>query len=407
MNIKPSVHRKKELTLNRNIPLLSVWVGQGLSALGSGIYSLALAWEVVRITGSTLAMGTILLVTMLPKIIFSFFGGALGDRFIKKRLLLITDLTRFLLGIGWGLTLLGRETTLMELYLFSIIFGIIQAFFSPAYNALLPELIRQNQIPRAVTINMMVFRLSSLVAPALGGVLVTLLSFGSIVILDSVTYGLAFLCNCLLPSVKMKEKKKEPILTSIRTGIGYFVHHRRIFWSVILITFANVAVVTFSVNLPKFVQVDLHWNADTYGWIVSMFGLGALVSLLVLTAFPLKRRMGLLYLLTLILGGSMLFSIAFADVPIQLGACIFVMGAAFTITSSISTTILQKETDKSYLSRVMGIAGVSSLLTPVGYVLWGAAGDMLGNVTVFVVAGAIVILVGLFGLTTSLRKHDG
>lgn len=393
-------------SLNYNYPLISIWIGQGLSTVGSGVYTIALSWEVIRITGSTLAMGTILLVSMLPKIIFSFLGGIAGEKYAKKNILKTVDFLRTLIGLVWGISLILREVTMTELYIFSIVFGILQAFFLPTYNSIIPEIIKRNQISRAVNINMLIFRVANLLGPAIGGVLVSLIPFSLIIIINAATYGVAFFANFLLPDIKVKLKVKQSVLESFRTGASYFYQHKVIFWSLILITFANVAVVSTSVNLPKLIQIDLSWDAKTYGWVMAMFGLGSSITLFLLSIRPLKNMQGFLYLITLFIGGSMLILISFINTPFQLMIIMFTIGASFAITSSISTIILQKETDESHRSRIFGIAGISGLLSPIGYILWGYIGDVFGNNIVFMSAGSIVILVSLFGTTTSLKYYQ-
>ena len=123
------------------------------------------------------------------------FGGALGDRIAKKRILQWTDGLQCSLSVAWGLSLLWREPSLSEFYVFAILSGLVHAFFAPAYSSLLPELIRRQQVSRAIAVNLLVFRLAAVVAPMIGGWLVITLPFAAIILVNALSYGVAFISN--------------------------------------------------------------------------------------------------------------------------------------------------------------------------------------------------------------------
>ncbi len=387
-----------------NFPLLALWVGQGLSSVGSGIYTVALAWTVIKATGSTLTMGTVLILTQLPVIIFSFFGGAIGDRLPKRTILIFIDGFRTIIGIAWGMSLISRFPSILEIYIFSTLFGLSQAFFKPAYNAFLPELIHEDQIPRAVGINQFIMRFTHIIAPALGGVLVAAFSFGLVVIVDSLTYVVAFALNFLLPSIKYKKSGQSSILKDIHVGLVYFYRKKIIFWSVVLITFGNLCAITLDVNFPKFIQDSLNWNAQTYGFVMSGYGLGAAIAFLFLAIVSLKRFRGLIYLLTLFLGGSFFLFIPIVSSSFEMYLILAFIGICFGLTGAISITIVQQLTDPIYRSRIMGITSITGALIPIGFAIWGALGDLISDSLIFIISGCIIAYVAIMGFFTPLRK---
>lgn len=397
---------KKHPSFWRNHSLVALWAGQGLSSIGTGIYQAGLAWEVVHITGSTLAMGSILIASTMPVIVFSLWGGALGDHIPKRRILIFTDFFRWIVSMIWGFTLFGRDPSIGELYVFSIFLGFTQAFFKPAYSALIPDLIEKKQISRAVGINQLIMRSADILGPSLGGVLIAYTSFGVVVMVNALTFSLAYGFNFLLPNLFPQKTEKGSPLRHIRSGIRYFIQEPAVFWSVILITFANLSAVTIQVNLPQFIQIDLNWTPQTYGIVISCYGLGTAVAFLFLSVCSLKNRRGMLYLITLFTGGTMFLFFPLVHYFWQLGGLLFIMGVAFGLTGAISITLTQELTQQAYRSRVMGIVTVSGALMPLGYGLWGALGDYLNNTFVFLAAGSFICLVALIGGKTPLRKTN-
>ncbi|MFC4075915.1 MFS transporter [Salinithrix halophila] len=393
-------------TLGRNRSLRALWTGQGLSSIGTGIYQAGLAWEVVQITGSTLAMGSILIASTIPVILLSFWGGALGDRLPKRRILIFVDFLRWVVSMIWAFTLFGRDPILSELTVFSIFFGVTQAFFKPTYSALIPDLIKKSQISRAVGINQLIMRSADILGPVFGGMLIAYTSFGMVVLVNALTFGLAYGCNFFLPYLFPQKAEKGSPLRHIQSGIRYFLQEPAVFWSVILITFANLSAVTIQVNLPQFIQVDLHWTPQAYGMVVSCYGLGTALAFLFLSLYSLKRRRGLLYLITLFTGGTMFLWFPLVHAAWQLGGLLFMMGVAFGLTGAISITFTQEFTQRAYRSRVMGIVTVSGAFMPLGYGLWGALGDYLSNTVAFLAAGSLICLIALVGGKTPLRETN-
>lgn len=149
----------------------------------------------------------------------------------------------------------------------------------------------------------------------------------------------------------------------------------------------------------------MNWDAKTFGIVVSLFGVGATATYFYLSIRPIKNYKGFIYIAALAIGGIALGTIPFANDTWQMGMVLFVMGAFFGVTSTISTIIIQEKTDDEYRSRVMGIARISSLLTPIGFLLWGSLGDVFGNQTVFILAGLIVLVVSIGGAFTSLTSY--
>jgi hypothetical protein len=126
-----------------------LWSGQTISRLGDRFYQVALVWWVLEKTGSAVVMGTVLIFFEVPMLIFVLLGGALVDRWPRLPVMMLSDLLR---GLAVGVMAALAYANLLQvwhIYIISLIFGIVDAFFQPAYHASVPEIVPLEHLPSA------------------------------------------------------------------------------------------------------------------------------------------------------------------------------------------------------------------------------------------------------------------
>lgn len=143
----------------------------------------------------------------------------------------------------WGVSLFYHSFNIVEVYIFTFVLSLIDAIFNPIYNAILPEVANTDNLSRLVSINQMVFKIASILAPTFAGIAIIKLQFNQFIILDSITFLIAALFT--LP-IKYENKnqtiqKKASPFDHLKSGLKYFWGNKIIFWSVVLISFANIA----------------------------------------------------------------------------------------------------------------------------------------------------------------------
>src|SRR5512133_1821965 len=189
---------------HRNFALL--FSAQTLSRLGDFIFNIALAWWVLEKTGSALAMGAVMVFGAVPMLIFVLVGGVAVDRVNRAWLLFISDLGRgVIMVLATWLVGIDRLEIWM-VYAGSLAFSFADAFFMPAYTALVPELTPKEDWPSANSLSSLSIQLSRVVGPALGGLLVsmggTTLAFG----INAASFFLS--AGLLVPLLSAKTGKK-------------------------------------------------------------------------------------------------------------------------------------------------------------------------------------------------------
>src|ERR1041384_7884889 len=197
-------------------PFALLWTGQTTSRLGDSLYRIALAWWVLEKTGSAVAMGTVLVFSQVPMLIFLLIGGVVVDRLPRLRIMFSSDLLSgfvitFVAVFAW-LNLLQ----IWHIYIASIIFGFVEAFFFPAYQAVIPQITPAELLTSANSLNGLSQRITGIAGPALGAALVAAGGTSVTFALDALSFFLSAIC--VLPMLRSNLDKVQRQEIGSETG---------------------------------------------------------------------------------------------------------------------------------------------------------------------------------------------
>src|SRR5215213_1273272 len=175
----------------RNFRLL--WIGEGISLLGDQFYMIALPWLVLQLTGSALALGTVMALASIPRALFLLVGGALVDRFSPRSVMIASNFARLVLVVLLSALVLTNTIQIEMLYAFALAFRLADAFYFPGQSAIVPQLLPEDQLQAGNTFVQGTAQLSLFLGPVLAGSLIALLGHATA---DSVSstqgIGIAF-----------------------------------------------------------------------------------------------------------------------------------------------------------------------------------------------------------------------
>jgi len=400
-------------------PFALLWSGQATSRLGDSLYRMAMAWWVLQKTGSAMAMGAVLIFSSVPMLIFLLVGGVATDRFPRLRVMLISDLLSGTVVTIVAVLAFTGGLEVWHIYIASIIFGLVKAFFHPAYTATVPEITPKEMLPSANSLTSLSQQAASIIGPAIGASIIavggTPIAFG----LDALSFFIS--AACILPIFWTNPALNLAPLASItQPGIAstpaqrglrsVFADIREGFHTVLAspwlwITIAIFGIVNatsgapMAVALPFLIKVNLHGDVEILGLFTSMSSAGFVVGALWLGRFTKIRHRGTLaYTATLFAGvGVAIFGIT-NSIPI-LATAAFMGGLFISLFSLIWTNTLQELVPRHLLGRVSSIDALGSfVLLPVGYGIAGWATDLIGAPLVFGIGGAMTIALTLLGL---------
>lgn len=394
-------------------PFALLWSGQTISRLGDSLYTVALTWWVLEQTRSGLVMGTVLIFRTVPLLLFLLVGGVMVDRFPRLQLMFISDLIR---GLALGLIALLAFNNLLEIwhiYLVSMVFGFVSAFFEPAYRAAVADLLSAETLNSANSLTSLSNELSGIVGPGIAAGLVALggTSFGFS--LDAVSFGISAIC--LLPILKLSTtpgKAKPGVLNMVgelRTGISTVFASP---WLWVTIGVAALTNITYAgpmgVALPFLIKDQLHLGVDTLGLFYSLSSVGAVVGAVWLSRYSKIRQRGLVLYGVWVLIGLMVCAIGLPITLYGILVASFVIGLCDTILSLVWVNTLQELVPHELQGRVNSIDYLGSyIFLPIGYSVGGWATDSFEPSLIFIIGGLLSAgLVALGLLHPDVRHLD-
>jgi DHA3 family tetracycline resistance protein-like MFS transporter len=395
---------------NRSFALL--WSGQTISRLGDSLYAIALAWWVLEKTGSAAVMGAVLICSSVPTLLFLLVGGVVVDRLPRLRLMLTSDL---LSGVVVGLVAFlafQQWLALWHLFVMSAIFGFAQAFFYPAYRAVIPDIVPADALPSANSLRSISLQAAQIIGPGIGAAIVALGGTSLAFALDSLSFVISAACIAAIPQPPMQRSSAEAassVLQDARKGVSTVLHSPWL-WVTLAVACASTLFLSgpLEAALPLLVKQRFGTHVTIYALLTSFSAAGSIIAAIWLGHFKRLRRRGLLTYGAWLLASLMLLAMGLPVGVAGVSLAIFTQGAAIDALGLAWLSTLQEFVPSDLQGRVASIdLLVSDALTPVGFALAGIAADWLGASPVFVLGGAIgsgIIALGL--LHPAIRAVD-
>ena len=396
--------RQGLLTPLRQRDFRLLWTGMCASLLGDGAFIVALAWQVYQLSDAPTAMGVVGVAMTVPTIVFLLVGGALSDRLDRRRLMLAADVARLLAAASLAVLTVTGTLEIWHVALLVAVYGTGQAFFAPAFDAIVPDLVPGDQLAQANALDQLIRPIAlRMVGPALGGVLVGVFGAAAVFALDAASFGLSALALLLIRAsagVRVPSDQSS-LLGDLREG-WQFVRRRRWLW----VTFVSAAIAYLlfmgpvEVLVPYVVKHDLGGTASDLGLIFGAGGLASILTAMALGQLGLPRRS-----MTFIYGAWTVATLAVVGYGVGTAVWHFMLASAVfnaleTAGTVVWITAKQRHVPSYMLGRVSSLDWLISIgLLPLSFALTGPVSAVVGAQGTLVVAGlagAAVTLGGLF-----------
>jgi hypothetical protein len=389
--IRPSPHPL------RNSGFRRLWMGSAVSLLGDQFYFVALPWVVLQITGSAVAIGTILMTAAIPRAVLMLMGGALTDRLSPRRIMLGTASARTVCVGAVGALLWFNVLRIWELYVLGFAFGAADAFSMPAASAFLPLLIKRDQLVRANSLSQTTTQLTTIVAPAPAGLVIKSLGAAWAFILDAVSFLFIIAALWSLPDPpRPQAPPRSPMWKSILDGIKYVRQDTALTSLMGLAAMLNICVSgPMSVGLAYMAKTRFG-SPTAYGFAVSALAAGGLCGALLAGVWKIKRRGWFLLGASAVIGVCV-GSLGFLDGVGPVAGMLFVMAAAAAATNIHLASWIQGRVDPNVRGRVVSVLMLCAVgLLPIS--LAGAGFLVAWSLTgMFLLAGGAMLLVTAVG----------
>lgn len=390
----------------RNFALF--WFGGTISMIGDWMLFIGLPIYVYGLTGSTLATGITFIIEILPHVVLSSIAGVFADRWDRKRVLVVADLLR---AVAVLLLLAVRSAQdVWIVYVVAIIMALVGQLADPAGSALLPNLVDEAHLVPANSLNSLSTNLTRLIGPAIGGTLIALLGFQSVVLIDSASFVISSILVGLIAVHSARSAAPAETVTAQSIGWANVWHEwweglrfvrkdRTIVMIFLIIGAAMPAEGILRVVFVVFVNRLLGGGALQYGLISSSQAIGGLIASLAIArisqAVPLKRLVGM----SGVLNGLLLLTV-FNFPSLPLAMALFMLAGFPVVGFFVSlTTLLQTSVPDHYRGRVFGAFGTTvALMSLAGMGFASALGDRLGTLAMLDIVGGLNVFAGLLAL---------
>nr|MBN1230148.1 MFS transporter [Anaerolineae bacterium] len=352
-----------------------IWIGQLISTLGSGLTGFSLGVWIYKTTGSTTLFATSMLIWFLPAVLFAPLAGVIVDRWDRRTIMILSDSTAGLATLVIGLLYLTGNLAIWHIYLATVIFSMANSLQWPAYSAATSLIVPKDQLPRASGMTQVGDAISSLVSPAIAGLLYVSIGIWGVILIDLLTYGAA-LVTLLAVRFPQPEKKEGDAADSgtfweeARYGWVYIRERPGLFGLLVVFAALNFAI---SITMPLLTPMLLdNSTPDMVGLITSVIGGGMLVGTLVMSAWGGPKRLVTgIYVFETFTGICLLLTgLSPAIVLITAAQCLIAF--SMPITNGCSQAIWQKKVAPEVQGRVFSARRMIAFsIIPIAYLLSG------------------------------------
>jgi hypothetical protein len=374
-----------------------LWVATALSLFGDFFSYIALAWLVLQLTGSSLALGAVLVVQAVPRALLMVVGGALADR-ISPRLTMLGSMgLRAVFVAPLAVLVITGHVQMWEIYGISVVLGIAGAFFMPARTSILPKVVADHELEAGNAVLNVTGQASIIVGPVVGGLIVSAFGVGWAFAGDAACFAIGILFVLWLPATS--RAASGAIHPDGGLG-GQIAAGFRYAWANvgIRVTLIVIAIIDFGANgaigvgLPTLAHGRFGAGAGGLGILLGAWGVGATAGALGAGFVPPPKRFGWLIVgLCAWLGVGM---VAVGVVPSLVPAALLMAysGVGTGVVNTYGISWLQRRTDPAMQGRVMSLVMLASLgLTPVAYAVSGAIAQF-NPTLLFLIAGTMMLL---------------
>jgi len=370
------------------------WIGQLISQVGTWMQSVAQAWLVLELTHSPLQLGIVSALQFTPILLLSPVGGALSDRFAKRRVLLVSQTVMQLQALALAALVWSGYIRYWHVAVMAVIYGLGRALDIPARQAYVTDLVGRSDLPNAVALNSVIMNGARIVGPAVAGLLIA--AFG--VALAFFLNGVSFVAVLVALLAIRTDGQPDPagrlgIREGVLDAVAYAAKTPPVAFTLGLMVVVSLLVLNFNVVVPLVARNVLNQDAHGFGLLMSALGAGAVAGGFSVALFrtgqpPLSFLVG--SAATLCAG---LVALALVDRFAVAFAVLALLGCAQILFTTGCNTTLQLAAPNNLRGRVMGLYTVTFAgMTPFGSLVVGMVAEHQGIRAACAAGGAIGLL---------------
>jgi MFS family permease len=366
------------------------FAGQLVSLAGSWMQNVALAWLVLELSGSPLAVGALAFWRFVPFTVFGLLAGVVADRIDSRRLVMTTQGAALLISILLAILTLSGTATLPLVYVLAALGGLTLAFDAPGRQSLTYQMVGPRELPNAVALNAGLFNGSRVIGPAIAGVIIAAFGTGVCFVLNAFSFLAVLTALASLRPAELHAVERDPsarLVAGLRRALGFARRDPQLRAVLTVVTIVSTVGFNFHVLVPLLAADTLEVGPEGFGLLSAAFGLGALAGALITAS--LRGASWRLFATGATGFGVLAIAIAPVEHALLAGVLLFGIGVSFTLFTANANALVQLGSPDQLRGRLIALYLFAFVgIAPVGGLLAGWLADVGGTQLAFAVAGA-------------------
>ncbi len=385
-----------------------LWTGQTVSSFGNHVQSIAMPFQLLALGASPLQLGIAVALDTLSGVVFLLVGGAVADRVARRTLIIASDLLGGCVVAVVAFLSATNQLRIEHVYVARVALGAADAFLRPAYTAIIADIVPTDVLRAGNAARLLGRSVARIAGPAVGGVAVALggpaLAFG----INALTFVFSIGTLLLASPARRAVASSVSLLRDIREGFSYVFSVGWLWTTTLYFMAVNFAYAGQpGVLTPLLVRDVLAGDAETFGAIMSAYGVGSILASVVVAQLAIRRPGRVLFAFELLAGVAVL-AIGLLPSSLPVVVSMAIMGMGLSSSTVIWEALLQRHVPERMLGRVASIDLLgNSLINPMAPIAAAALVGSIGPASTFVAAAAYAMVLASIGLVASpLRRID-
>jgi MFS family permease len=373
------------------------WFGTFANFMAIGMQIMARSWLVLRLSDdSPLALSMVMVAFSLPMTVMALLGGALADRFPKKYIIMATQAVNALMTSLLATLDLTGLVRFWHLIVFGVVNGSLMAINVPSRQAIISDMLPQEKVMNAISLNNSGMNLTRAVGPALAGVLIVYINTAGVFYLISAFSVFAmFSVGMIRTTKRAADNARKSMIQDISAGLKYAFRDSNLLGLCITLCMPVFFGFTIMFLLPSWAREALNVQSDDLGLLMLSMGMGSLVGSLALAAIRSISKRGTWVLVNGFLWGIAIVLFSKTDSYATALPFLFLIGLMMATFTSLHMTLMQIYSTDEMRGRIVSIGLMSFGAMPLSVLPFGAIAEKIGTPNALFLSGLMLVVFGL------------
>ena len=347
--------------LRRHRDFRLLFLGQFVSFFGSMITYVAVPYQVYELTKSSLLVGLLGTVQLVPLLLFGLWGGAYADAMDRRRLLIGAEALLAVVSAGLAVNAARAQPSVVAIFVLTAVMSAVNGFHRPTLEAMSPRLVDRDELPATAALASLRGSLGAIAGPAVGGLCIARFGLGATYLIDVATFVVSLAALAAMAAMPPADTASKPGLASIIEGLDYARRRPELLGTYIV----DIVAMTFAMPTALFPAMAARWGGATAaGWLYSAMSIGSLVTTLLSGWTKKVTRRGAAVILAAAAWGVAVVALGYApNLPLAV-LCLALAGAADMVSAVFRMTIWNETIPAHLRGRLAGVEMISYMTGP-------------------------------------------